>query len=170
MAVLLFRRISNPSYRDLANTDYLTGCKSRNAFEVDLGNLQSARRQGQALLVSIDLNGLKKVNDTAGHAGGDELIRRRRICCGGPSSPAWCFTGWAAMSSPFWRRRPARTRNSGCARACGPCWTPGAAGCRCRWGAARFDPARDKDLLDTYRRADLEMYGQKRRFYGGGRA
>ena len=37
-------------------------------------------------------------------------------------------------------------------------------------GAARFDPARDKDLLDTYRRADLEMYGQKRRFYGGGRA
>lgn len=74
VAVVLFRRISNPAYRDLANTDYLTKLKSRNAFEVDVENWNRAGTRVSGI-VAIDLDGLKTVNDELGHAAGDELIR-----------------------------------------------------------------------------------------------
>ena len=56
VSVVLFRRISNPAYRDLANTDYLTGLKSRNAFEVDVANWNrtGARVAG---VVAVDVDG-----------------------------------------------------------------------------------------------------------------
>lgn len=74
VARAVFRRISNPWYRDMANTDYLTGLKNRNAFELDMVNRGNAS-SGEALgIVSIDLDGLKDVNDTFGHAVGDEYI------------------------------------------------------------------------------------------------
>lgn len=170
VAVLLFRRISNPSYRDLANTDYLTGCKSRNAFEVDLGNLQSARRQGQALLVSIDLNGLKKVNDTAGHAGGDELIRRAADLLRRALLPGMVLYRVGGDEFAILAETPGEDAEQRLRAGLRTVLDARGSGVSLSMGAARFDPARDKDLLDTYRRADLEMYGQKRRFYGGGRA
>ena len=170
VAVLLFRRISNPSYRDLANTDYLTGCKSRNAFEVDLGNLQSARRQGQALLVSIDLNGLKKVNDTAGHAGGDELIRRAADLLRRALLPGMVLYRVGGDEFAILAETPGEDAEQRLRAGLRTVLDARGGGVSLSMGAARFDPARDKDLLDTYRRADLEMYGQKRRFYGGGRA
>lgn len=76
IAFFAFRRVSNPWYRDMANTDYLTGLKNRNAFEVDVANWE--RREGRACggIVSADLDGLKGMNDTRGHAAGDELIKR----------------------------------------------------------------------------------------------
>lgn len=74
-AVILFRRISNPSYRDLASTDFLTGLRNRNAFEVSVNNLNSKPEKSSVALISFDLNRLKTVNDTYGHAAGDEYIR-----------------------------------------------------------------------------------------------
>ena len=59
IAVRLFKRISNPMYKDMANTDFLTGLKNRNAFELDIQN-----KQDEVLGILIaDLNGLKKIND-----------------------------------------------------------------------------------------------------------
>lgn len=74
IAVFVFRRVSNPWYRDLANTDHLTGLKNRNAFEVDTANWE---RTGQRVagMLAVDLNGLKAVNDTYGHARGDDCIK-----------------------------------------------------------------------------------------------
>ena len=75
IAVLLFRRISNPSYRDIFNSDMLTGLKNRNAFEVDLHNReQQGKKEGLAIL-SFDLDRLKDVNDTFGHGCGDDYLR-----------------------------------------------------------------------------------------------
>ncbi|MBI5462994.1 MAG: EAL domain-containing protein, partial [Gammaproteobacteria bacterium] len=60
----------------LANQDQLTGLSNRRRFLVDLAHeirhAQSRNRSGALML--IDLDHLKMVNDTAGHAVGDKLI------------------------------------------------------------------------------------------------
>lgn len=58
-------------FEKLAFTDLLTGLKNRNAFELALQDLES---YAACYLLSIDINNLKTVNDTLGHAKGDELI------------------------------------------------------------------------------------------------
>lgn len=75
IAVYLFRRISNPFYRDFANTDYLTEIQNRNAFELYMRNLQAKEMYHHFGFISIDLNNLKTVNDTLGHQAGDKYIR-----------------------------------------------------------------------------------------------
>ena len=63
--------------RYLADHDPLTGLFNRRRFAQELEReLASARRYktGGALLV-IDLDNFKYMNDSAGHAAGDELIR-----------------------------------------------------------------------------------------------
>ncbi len=62
----------------LADHDPLTGLFNRRRFESELdGRLAHARRYGGTLAVlAIDLDGFKFVNDSLGHAVGDELVRR----------------------------------------------------------------------------------------------
>jgi diguanylate cyclase (GGDEF)-like protein len=67
-----------------SRTDALTGCLNRRGFDERLaGELSRARRDGGSLgLVLIDLDRFKVVNDTLGHAAGDELLRRvARVVC-----------------------------------------------------------------------------------------
>ena len=60
----------------LALTDELTGLKNRRGFLVlaDQALRMSRRTRAKCALVFIDLDGLKRVNDTRGHAAGDALI------------------------------------------------------------------------------------------------
>ncbi|WP_117235402.1 GGDEF domain-containing protein [Vibrio maerlii] len=60
----------------LARTDKLTGCLNRKAYDEDMQYLRSLyRSEGQrVVLVVIDVNGLKQVNDQLGHHAGDCLI------------------------------------------------------------------------------------------------
>lgn len=61
-----------------ANTDLMTGLGNRRAFEVDtLGfeRMIGAGELSDLLVAVIDLDGLKQVNDSHGHAEGDYLIR-----------------------------------------------------------------------------------------------
>ena len=60
-----------------ARTDELTGIRNRRAF-YEQGELAvaQARRYGDSLaLISLDIDHFKKVNDTWGHAAGDETLR-----------------------------------------------------------------------------------------------
>jgi GGDEF domain-containing protein len=54
----------------------LTGCANRRAFERDLDRelARCARAELDLSVVAIDLDGLKAVNDTAGHAAGDRQL------------------------------------------------------------------------------------------------
>ncbi len=64
--------------RRLAFTDSLTGLANRRAVDMRLDEaLERHRRDGAVVsLVVCDLNGLKRVNDTCGHAVGDRLLER----------------------------------------------------------------------------------------------
>ncbi len=61
-----------------ARTDSLTGLTNRFGFsEISEGPaFAEACLRGEAAIVYLDVNGFKAVNDSIGHQGGDELVRR----------------------------------------------------------------------------------------------
>ncbi len=68
-----------------ANADDLTGVKNRHAYleaEAHMDRQIAAQRVPPFAIVVLDVNDLKKVNDTAGHQAGDELLQGacRSIC------------------------------------------------------------------------------------------
>lgn len=75
IAVKLFRYVSNPSLHNMSNTDFLTGVQNRNAFELFLNNLDTTSEKAHTALLLADMDGLKYINDTYGHAAGDEYIK-----------------------------------------------------------------------------------------------
>lgn len=65
------------------DTDALTGVSSRYAYNMALVEYEKAGAPADLAAVSIDINGLKRTNDTLGHAAGDELIRGAADCIRG---------------------------------------------------------------------------------------
>lgn len=75
IARVSFRRVSNPHFKDVYNTDGPTQLKNRNAYEVDTHNM-SVNGSGKGVgIVVVDMNKLKMVNDKLGHSVGDEYIK-----------------------------------------------------------------------------------------------
>lgn len=70
------RRAEHHRYE--AETDPLTGLCNRRAWDLALRDQEAAtqRMVQNALVVIIDLDDLKVVNDTIGHSAGDDLLRR----------------------------------------------------------------------------------------------
>jgi diguanylate cyclase (GGDEF)-like protein len=65
-----------------ARTDTLTRLGNRRAFEDDLGTTISSRAETAQtfVLLAIDLDGLKKINDRSGHPAGDVQIKKVADC------------------------------------------------------------------------------------------
>lgn len=57
-----------------SNTDKLTQCYNRRAYENDVLLYEANSPEDDFVLISMDVNGLKNVNDTLGHNTGDELL------------------------------------------------------------------------------------------------
>jgi diguanylate cyclase (GGDEF)-like protein len=68
--VLRARELHDETWR-LAHIDELTGLANRRAF---MSQLDAAVATGPGALLFLDLDGFKQVNDTLGHAAGDELL------------------------------------------------------------------------------------------------
>lgn len=167
VSVVLFRRISNPAYRDLANTDYLTGLKSRNAFEVDVANWN---RTGVRVagVVAVDVDGLKAVNDELGHAEGDELIRAAAgvvsSCCGG-LGPVYRMGGDEFAVCCFELDERAGRRIADDLRAA--CAAVGVAGRPLSLSVGWAVREAGEDIMQAHRRADERMYEDKARAHRG---
>lgn len=74
------------TFRNMANTDALTGVRNKLAYSEMETLLNQRIRENdidKLALVVCDVNGLKQVNDTIGHAAGDELIKEASsLICG----------------------------------------------------------------------------------------
>jgi|GEM_PF-1622676 len=68
------RRETQKKIEYLSSHDFLTGLYNRFHFERMIANF-SENKIAPVSVVVVDLDGLKKVNDTLGHSGGDRLIR-----------------------------------------------------------------------------------------------
>lgn len=74
-SVLELHRLS-VSLRQAASQDALTGLSNRRRFDEVLQGAVSKVQPGQGFaLLCLDLDGFKTVNDTLGHAAGDEVLR-----------------------------------------------------------------------------------------------
>jgi ABC-type amino acid transport substrate-binding protein len=93
--------------RTLAEHDPLTGLMNRAALTEALRrSLALAGRQNWSVaVVFIDLDGFKQINDTMGHAAGDELLRQIASRCPTACARATCSAAWAATSSSWSPRR-----------------------------------------------------------------
>jgi len=69
----------------LSNTDRLTDCYNRRAYEDKLVEYKNFGMDKDFVYIAVDINGLKKANDTLGHQAGDELI------CGAATLLKNCF-------------------------------------------------------------------------------
>lgn len=64
----------------MSNTDGLTGLNNRRCYEEHVRALGGVPDSQKFAIVSLDVNGLKHVNDTMGHDAGDELIMGAAYC------------------------------------------------------------------------------------------
>lgn len=74
-------RTEMEAYKKMANEDQLTGLQNRRAYESFLKEIQpKVAEYDNAALIYLDVNNLKKINDTYGHSMGDEVIIRAANC------------------------------------------------------------------------------------------
>ena len=69
MATLMYYMFIQELYY---KTDTVTGLKNRNVFKFRMHQLE---KEKNVIMISFDLNDLKKINDNKGHAIGDEYLR-----------------------------------------------------------------------------------------------
>lgn len=166
LTIFLFRRITNPLYLDKHTKDHFTGMRNRNAYEVDLNNLNARGNLEKVGVILADINGLKEVNDRLGHSAGDHYIELVAQCIHQtkPDSMVGYRTGGdefvifvqettsddlEKFTKIFTSRVKSQKKyhNMRCSVAC---------------GYTIFDPHQDASLSDTVKRADALMYEEKR--------
>ena len=95
--VLTKTRQEADEMNELAHRDSLTGVGSKLAYDQQVAELTEEMRRGEARygIVMIDMNGLKKLNDTYGHERGNDAIRKTCsiICEVFAHSPVYRFGG-----------------------------------------------------------------------------
>ncbi len=69
------QRDANQQLSTLAQKDELTGLLNRRGFHTRVNELRCNQPPRESVLLAIDLDGLKQINDEHGHAAGDKALR-----------------------------------------------------------------------------------------------
>ena len=155
----------------LANKDPLTLVRNKNAFvayKIEL-NAKLRSEEMHFAVVMVDLNDLKKVNDSFGHEKGDRYIIKncRRICEIFDHSPVFRIGGDEFVVILLDRDYADRdrliesVRTQVAATAAGPApelWDRFSVAI----GTAEYEPGTDSSVEDVLIRADLNMYDEKK--------
>ena len=85
VVIYVTRNIDNEKRKEeqlirISMTDEMTRLFNRRCYEEDLLEHRSKGMAPDLVLFSVDVNGLKKTNDTKGHMAGDELIKGAADC------------------------------------------------------------------------------------------
>ncbi len=151
--------------REKANRDALTGVKSKYAYMDAATELNAAILRGDAepfAVVVCDVNGLKSVNDTLGHAAGDRLIldASRVICEAFQHSPVFRVGGDEFVAilrgSDYTQRAELMAKMAEKNRRNRAC---GAVVIAC--GESEWLPGEDAHFETVFDRADTIMYENK---------
>ncbi len=155
----------------LANKDALTGIRNKTAYDHEIALIEVGLKEvpidfGIAM---IDLNYLKKINDTYGHEQGNQAIRKlcHIVCVIFDHSPVFRIGGdefvvilrghdmehYEELRDRFEEEMDILNRDENI-----PQWEKVSAAI----GAAFFDPEKDKTAADVFKRADTEMYERKK--------
>ena len=167
-SMAIFKRISNPLYQDMSNTDTLTGLKNKNSFTVDMHNIESGNQSWYAI-VTVDLNGLKNINDSRGHQMGDIYIQNGADAIR-KAMEGTDFIGYRVGGDEFsvvlkdcdidmvknFADRIARMADS---------INRGGIKTSMSIGYAKFNAEKDRNFSMTMERADAMMYENKRLYY-----
>ena len=132
---------------------------------MDICNYAASREQCRYSVLSADLNGLKRINDTFGHQAGDGVIRQAAAVLretlpeksmlyrvGGDE-----FVGVMRDQTPEQLQALSETICENVSKAAAE-----GVPLSLSVGYARFDTVQDRNLLDTCRRADAQMYAYKK--------
>ena len=154
----------------LATVDELTGLSNRRAFNMLAAQVLAvcARNDQAATLVAIDMDGFKQINDSLGHAAGDEALRefatimrevfRESDLCARLGGDEFAVLMTAALpdevTAGFARFASAiESRNSRLGQKFE---------LACSYGAVQFDAARHDSIAALMKEADARMYDAKR--------
>lgn len=154
--------------------DKLTGAKNRNAYLEKIGSIENlihTKRHLSFAIVIFDINGLKTVNDTAGHAEGDKLIINsyKAIRSKFPGADVYRIGGDEFViliekrTAGIAEKLTAEFRNTMIGKAADYGGQSDEPIVSC--GYALYNPETDASWEDTFHRADMDMYNDKARFY-----
>lgn len=145
--------------RALADTDTLTGCFNRRVFRRLVSDLRGGSGPDQGLVLVIDMDGLKRINDSEGHAAGDAAIRRLTDAVRHHVRNDDLFVRWGG--DEFVVVLPGAGLHEGPLRQQALQKAIERAGCQASIGFAPYGT--DTDILAAVDAADLAMYVEKER-------
>ncbi|MCR5237745.1 MAG: GGDEF domain-containing protein, partial [Lachnospiraceae bacterium] len=155
--------------KELARRDELTGVKNKTAYKELEGSVQRNIESGMDYLtfalVVCDTNNLKQINDTKGHAAGDEYIRASALllCDIFVHSPVFRVGGDEFVV--FLRGNDYESRHELMDKLRGRVLENKEAGdgVILAAGMSEYDPESDSYVSDIFERADKEMYEDKQK-------
>ena len=162
------RQIALNSANEIARRDGLTGVKNKYAYHELEENIQENLDHGLGYLpfalAVCDINGLKQVNDTKGHAAGDAFIQEacKMICDVFLHSPVYRIGGdefvvFLTGNDHLYRYELCDKFKAEVLKNEKKEGTPIVA-----IGMAEYDDAVDRTVLDVFKRADERMYRNKK--------